>query len=523
MSSPQGETPASQQEQPTQTTPATTPPAGSPSLTPTASPAQAAQARQSGQPERLAEAARQTQNAHLTQTAPDWQLSQPSGQSSQDIQQGQDVPATVAPQVAPTAQGPGQPQGSPTHQSPIPNAPQAPPLAQPRVPFAAPAQHSDQPPQQAQQGQQAPWPQPPRPQEQPYRGSNSYPLYRPHQDMKRNQLYAMLGALDPYRVTPKEFIHLLVEAGLHDEDIYRSIYRMNEERLQNPQYWNPVRGLPGPGQPLPQPYQQQQPPPPPQQHPQPYKVPRPIAPAPSPCPPQVIYYAPQNPPFYPQAISNAPPPSTIVLPHSPQEPIPSHQTSPSQSESSIGPVVPAQRPGPAVDDGATTAAGNTNDSAIELDDEPAEPSEQPCNFTWVVNRVEVHLGWTGNWDKMSETRQTNIGYTVAFKLQKLQRKMNAMMDKYLSFPNRVHILTVMRELMAATLETDSRVGRECRECAREYDDNFVEAVRKLTPAQRRRLKVLEGGKWVQELQELVDEAKRQSLFRRLEQALVCID
>lgn len=144
--------------------------------------------------------------------------------------------------------------------------------------------------------------------------------------------------------------------------------------------------------------------------------------------------------------------------------------------------------------------------------------EQSCNFTWVVDRAETHLGWTGNWDKESEIRQDTIGQSIAFKLQKLLKRMCAMIDKYVTFPNRVHILTVMREVIMATLETDSRVGRRCRENAQEYDSAFVEAVAKLTPVQKQKLQALEGGKWMEELDGLINEAKRQSLFPRLEEA-----
>lgn len=105
------------------------------------------------------------------------------------------------------------------------------------------------------------------------------------------------------------------------------------------------------------------------------------------------------------------------------------------------------------------------------------------------------------------------------RLQRMLKKLNETMDKHLTFPNRVHILTVMREIMAATLEADHTAGKECRECAREYDSNYLSAVRKLTPQQLTRLKSLEGGKWLQELQDLVTEANRQAMFPLLVRAL----
>ena len=60
---------------------------------------------------------------------------------------------------------------------------------------------------------------------------------------------------------------------------------------------------------------------------------------------------------------------------------------------------------------------------------PGEPKEPSSNYTWVVDRTEVHLGWTGNWDKYSEIRQHSIGVTVAGKLLKLFQQMEKNSEK----------------------------------------------------------------------------------------------
>ncbi|KAI1484898.1 hypothetical protein F5X96DRAFT_662398 [Biscogniauxia mediterranea] len=569
MPSSQGETTAAQPEQPTQSASTAVSSAESPSTIPTppspASPAPAAQVRQSEQSEQSEqpeqqsnEALRQAQNAHQTEGAPESQNSQPSQpsrESSQAVDQGQDLPTAAIP--PPTAAQPPQElqqlETPPVQQSQTQDAPQSTRPTNPQasiikfklLPAAPPPTHQNsQQPQQAQQvqqGHQAPSPQTaPRPPPPPPPNPHAYPSFAQQQEARRQHLYAVLGDLDPHRSTPKEFIHLLVEAGMRDGEIAESIYRMHEYRLRNPHCWTPVsaRFAPPPQQQQQHspsqvpPYQHPYPPPYPHQHLQP--VPPPVPPGhqgfphpapPGPYMPPGVHHPPPNTPSHTHAIPNAPPntpnPATPQLPHGPNPP---SQAPPGQIEPSRGPLAPGQHPGPGMNSAAVVPApDNRNDDATETYDGPPEPQEPPCNFTWVVDRAEVQLGWTGNWDKMSEIRQTSIGYTVAFKLQKLEKKMNAMMDKFVTFPNRVHILTVMREIMAATLETDSRVGEECRECAREYDDNFVEAVRKLTLEQRRRLRTLEGGKWMQELRELIDEAKRQSLFRRLEQAFTCIN
>lgn len=75
----------------------------------------------------------------------------------------------------------------------------------------------------------------------------------------------------------------------------------------------------------------------------------------------------------------------------------------------------------------------------------------------------------------------------------------------------------------ATLETESIVGTEVRENAQGYDATYVAAVEKLTPPQRRKLRALEGGKVVEELKELISEAKHQNMFPRLEEALKTIE
>lgn len=171
-------------------------------------------------------------------------------------------------------------------------------------------------------------------------------------------------------------------------------------------------------------------------------------------------------------------------------------------------------PNDGVDDNTNDGVDNDPDD-IDSDDQGSGRKEPSCNFTWVVDKTETLLGWTETYEKESGTRQDTIGHVTAAKLQKLLKRLNAMVDKNSSFRNRAHILTVMREVITATLDTDSRVGISCRQNAKEFDDMFVEAVGKLSPKHRQRLKSSEDGKWMAELEALVDEANRQSLFPRL--------
>ncbi len=75
----------------------------------------------------------------------------------------------------------------------------------------------------------------------------------------------------------------------------------------------------------------------------------------------------------------------------------------------------------------------------------------------------------------------------------------------------------------AVLQTEgSRIGREVRDNAYEYDANFVRAVGKLTDGQRRKLKALEDGKWVKTLQELIELANAYCNFPELQKAMLMI-
>ncbi|KAI0024202.1 hypothetical protein F4780DRAFT_651190 [Xylariomycetidae sp. FL0641] len=311
------------------------------------------------------------------------------------------------------------------------------------------------------------------------------------QDQTRQRFYDILAELDPYRATPKEFVNLLVNAAMRDEEIGKSIYRMNEDRLRNPESWRPLKpaGFRSP-QPSPQPI--------------------PAQPTPASMTASPVSSAPQT-TLPSQAPMHKPPyntPQSMAF----QVPTPHDEHMP------MVPMVPSVQPlsGDAV-------SNQPLDNTVETDDEPSEPKEQGCDYNWVLERAAWHLGWTGSFDSLPDVQQANVGYSAAFKLLNLLQKTHDLMDKHVTFADRVHILTIMRDVMAATLETNSRVGASCREHAHSYDDNFVGAVNKLTESQKKRLKVLADGKWLHELQGLVEAAERQNMFPRLSEALVTID
>lgn len=54
------------------------------------------------------------------------------------------------------------------------------------------------------------------------------------EEERRQSYYNILADMDPYRGSPKEFIHLLVKAAMRDEEISKAIRRMAEDKARNP-------------------------------------------------------------------------------------------------------------------------------------------------------------------------------------------------------------------------------------------------------------------------------------------------
>ncbi|KAI1098729.1 hypothetical protein F4804DRAFT_323893 [Jackrogersella minutella] len=160
----------------------------------------------------------------------------------------------------------------------------------------------------------------------------------------------------------------------------------------------------------------------------------------------------------------------------------------------------------------------------EVDDDEPEPREKLVDYSKLIATTEKDLGWYGKYDKMSDQREQTAGINVSIKIEGLLRKLCGFMDKHQSFNNRVHVLTVMREIIMAVLQTQgSRVGSEVRKSAYQYDDNMVWAMEKLTPGQRRKLKNHNGGAWVRDLRQLIDEANQYCFLERLPETLRLIE
>lgn len=294
-------------------------------------------------------------------------------------------------------------------------------------------------------------------------------------------LYTTLSDMDPYHATPIDFIHLLVKAAVRDGEIAMDIKYLQQKWAADPNYQAIVEA------------QKQQ------------------AEAAELARRQAAQAA-----LTTRAFAGPPP---IPLVNSvPWVPLAHRNGGNNNSNNNKRPgasgnqqqnqgAVPAPPPAP------------EEPPEEEEDDEPKAPREMPQDFTWILNQAEAELGWTGKYDGLSEIRQESSGWQAAERIGKLLDKMGRKAAVLVKFPNRVHILTIVREILMSVLETQgTRVTAEVRKLAGNYDAPFLSSVARLTDGQRRRLKKLEDGKWMEELLETVELANRQDMFPRIQQA-----
>ncbi|KAK8048728.1 hypothetical protein PG994_010458 [Apiospora phragmitis] len=126
---------------------------------------------------------------------------------------------------------------------------------------------------------------------------------------------------------------------------------------------------------------------------------------------------------------------------------------------------------------------------------PNMRTDKPVDFTWMVDRAEAELGWTGKYDKHAPIRRRSLAVLAASQIGSILKKIGGKMAKHGSFPNRVHILTAMREIIHAVLETPttSAAGSEAQKYLGRYQSRFLAVVDQLTQEQKNKLKILEGG------------------------------
>ncbi|KAI0147010.1 hypothetical protein GGR57DRAFT_478310 [Xylariaceae sp. FL1272] len=291
-----------------------------------------------------------------------------------------------------------------------------------------------------------------------------------------------------------EFISLLLHAAIRDSAVATELHRLRAEKTQNPDTWRPI-------------------------------IPVAVG-DPHPATPQ----SPHN-----QFASTATGQS-VRYQRAPADHVvqPRHSSHPDVKMESPGdgrPPLDHSKVDPALTDFKPKQSDDT------------ESREGPCDFTWVLDQAQHYLGWKEELDGPSGSSRASLGTTAAIEIQKLLKEMNAQMDKHENFANRVHILSVMREVIFTAVAADTPLGRECRAVSQTYDLStldhspdynmlgrpqaydvcFLLAARKLTSEQRKKLQVLEGGKWMNELQQLVMQATQKDCYPLLEQTLVWID
>ncbi|KAK8125600.1 uncharacterized protein PG998_001359 [Apiospora kogelbergensis] len=156
---------------------------------------------------------------------------------------------------------------------------------------------------------------------------------------------------------------------------------------------------------------------------------------------------------------------------------------------------------------------------------PGPCRDEPQDFTSMLKRAEAELGRIGMYDRHGPDMRERLAAIAAGQIGRLLKKLGDKMLSHGSFPNRVHILTVMQSIIKATMETPATApaGVEALKQLAYYQSQFLTAVTTLTRDQRKRLRVLEGGVWVREMQDTVELAQTLGVSADLEQALIHVD
>lgn len=132
---------------------------------------------------------------------------------------------------------------------------------------------------------------------------------------------------------------------------------------------------------------------------------------------------------------------------------------------------------------------------------PPEPKEKLVDYSSLLAKTQHDLDWYGKYDALSDARQHTLGADIAIRITNTLKKLYEYLQKpkgCQSFANKIHVLTVMREIISAVVNTNGRIGSECRKYGFEYDDHFLWAVQTFSAGQLARLRELDGGAWVTE-------------------------
>ncbi|KAK8011567.1 hypothetical protein PG990_010532 [Apiospora arundinis] len=175
---------------------------------------------------------------------------------------------------------------------------------------------------------------------------------------------------------------------------------------------------------------------------------------------------------------------------------------------------------------------NSDDEDDEEDEEvleaqTPEPREKRACYGQFVEEIANDLDWHAKYDYGTDGKEEKgkealiISRHVANRMKKLARAM----DEHRSYDNRLHVLTMMRDILFCCLKkaAGSWVGFEVRNLSCCYDSDFVAAVWLMTPGQRRKVRVQGGGAWNERFLVVMREARRHWVYPQLYQALVLLD
>ncbi|KAK8060061.1 hypothetical protein PG996_009991 [Apiospora saccharicola] len=359
---------------------------------------------------------------------------------------------------------------------------------------------------------------------------------------RMTNLYHKLGQLDPDRTFPLDLVHILVKAAFRDPAIALDLdnaiqrqYLLAPGGLQPAQMGPPIPGAPvqppnSSGVPSPPILSPDTPTPPAPTAAPPAPAPRPSSNAPSIPASRVPAATGQKRPAYGMPSVPLPPPRRIRT----EAPMP--LTGPgSASQPFIIPEDPPtppraspRRPVPPPRESEVRQPNYRNLEAflktLEAFDRDAPPREKQAKYDKLLKQTDRDLGWYGKYDRCSEWKEEELAVAACDHIGVRLGNLAKAMGQHRSYANRLHVLTVMREILMSCLKTSGcEVGSQVRNFGMDYDGSFVSAVQAMTPGQRRKVRAEGGGAWVDRFCVVTREARSYWTYGRLCDALVLLD
>ncbi|KAK8127277.1 hypothetical protein PG984_008385 [Apiospora sp. TS-2023a] len=312
---------------------------------------------------------------------------------------------------------------------------------------------------------------------------------------RMTNLYHKIGQLDPERTFPLDFVHILVKAAMRDPVVILDL----DIAIQHQHLPAPHRG-------------------------------------------SSMAASRMHTPLRPRRTYRTNPPGTSLATLNTCNPVPLAPVASGQKRAAVNqPSMPPPAPTALQDTRAGSVASDLDDSLFvrsddeegeekddikdeeAIEDEPPEPREKPVNYDKLLETTKRDLGWYGKYERCTERGEKGLAVSACHSIgQRLGRLENAM-KRHQSYANRLHVLTVMRDMLHSCYATRaSRVGTYVHH-GFYFDVHFAEAVQAMTPGQRRKVRKEEGGKWLKSFLHVVHQASFYDGLPQLHQALVLLD